>query len=281
MRCVICILKSLIMSLLMSHSGYVMAQTQQAQRIVALGGGITEIIYALDQEHRLAGVDQSSLYPEKVRLLPSVGYYRNIPVEGVMQLKPDLVIASEQAGPLHSLNQLKSLGLRVESVSDQPQLESLYNRIEQIAQLLGVSERGQQLRDELEYQLGHGYQYSAEKPSVMIVVLRAGKLLGAGRGTAAAKIIELSSLENALNDMNGYQPLSAEVVSARMPFAVVVTTLSVQSLGGIDAVRDHPALRHVPAVRTGRLIEIDDMLAQGLGPRLPAAIQTIRQGVMQ
>ncbi len=272
-------LMRIIIFLIAFAGGHVFAQVQNPERIVALGGGVTEIIYALGQQHRLVGVDQSSLYPPEAQALPSVGYYRSIPVEGLLQLKPDLVIASEQAGPSHSLSQLKSLGLRVESVSDEPELDSLYRRIAQIAKLLGVSERGQLIRDELEHKLSDSYQYAAEKPSIMLVVMRSGKLLGAGRGTAAAKIIELSSLDNALNDVQGYQPVSAEIISARLPTALIVTTLSVQSLGGMEAVRDHPALRSVPAAINNRIIELDDLLAQSLGPRLPTAIQTIRQGV--
>lgn len=269
------------MSYLTVSGGQAIAQDAYPQRIVALGGSVTEIIYALGQQHRLAGVDRSSLYPEQVKNLPSVGYYRSIPLEGVLQLKPDLVIASEQAGPSHNLVKLQSLGLRVESVSDQPELDSLYKRIEQIAGLLGESERGRQIRDDLEYKLSHSYEYSEAKPSVMMIVMRSGKLLGAGRGTVAAKIIELSSFDNALSDMQGYQPISAEIVSARMPDALIVTTLSVQSLGGMEAVRAHPALRHVPAVIDGHVIELDDLLAQSLGPRLPMAIQSLRKGVMQ
>ena len=262
-------------------AGHASAQEITPQRIVSLGGGITEIIFALGQQHRLAGVDQSSLYPKQAQLLPSVGYYRSIPVEGILQLKPDMVIASEQAGPAHSMSQLSELGLRVERVSDQPEVDSLYIRIEQVAKLLGVPERGKLIRDALEHEIAHAYQFSADQPTVMMVVMRSGKLLGAGSKTAAAKIIELSSLDNVLKDIQGYRQISAEVVSTRMPSALIVTTSSVQSLGGISAVREHPALRHIPAVENGRLIELEDLLAQGLGLRLPLAIQTIRQGVSQ
>jgi iron complex transport system substrate-binding protein len=262
-------------------SGQVFAQKISPQRIVSLGGGVTEIIFALGQQHRLAGVDQSSLYPEQAQLLPSVGYYRSIPIEGILQLKPDMVIASEQAGPEYSLSQLSLLGLRVERVSDQPQVDSLYRRIEQVAGLLGVPERGKLIREALEHDLAHSYQHSSDRTSVMLVVMRSGKLLGAGNGTAAAKIISLSSLDNVLNDVQGYQQISAEIVSKKMPSALIVTTSSVQSLGGILAVRDHPALRHIPAVKNGRLIELEDLLAQGLGLRLPYAIQMIRAGVRQ
>jgi len=257
------------------------AQHAPPERIVSLGGGVTEIIYALGQQHRLVGLDQSSIYPTEAQSLPSIGYYRSVPIEGVLQLKPDLVIASEQAGPRHALAQLSTLGLRIERVSDQPELDSLYKRIEQISEILGVAQRGQLMRDELEHKLAHSYHFSSHRPDAMMVVMRSGKLLGAGRDTAAAKVMELSALDNVLNDLSGYRPISAEIVSARLPSALIVTTLSVQAMGGITAVREHPALRHAPAAKSGQLIVLDDLLAQGLGPRLPLAIETVRQGLIE
>ena len=66
------------------------------ERVVTLGGSVTEIVYGLGQGARLVGDDQSSLYPPEARRLPSVGYYRAVPVEGVLSLKPDLVLASSR-----------------------------------------------------------------------------------------------------------------------------------------------------------------------------------------
>lgn len=256
------------------------AHPVEAKRIIALGGSVTEIIYALGQHNRLVGIDQSSVYPPEVQALPSIGYYRNVPAEGVLRLKPDLVIASEQAGPSQALAQLESLGIRIERVSDQPELESLYTRVRQIANLLGVPDRGKLMRDDLELQLTTSYQLNAHRPSAMMLVMRTGKLLGAGRNTAAAKIIELSSLENALNDYTGYRPISAEIVHARMPQALIVTSHTVQSFGGMDTLLQQVVLSKTPAAMNGHIIELDDLLAQGLGPRLPLAIQKIRQGVL-
>lgn len=269
-------------SLLAPHPFIAQQSTKNsgAKRIVALGGGVTEIIFALEQQARLVGIDHSSLYPPDAQRIQSVGYYRNVPIEGVLRLKPDLVIASEQAGPTHSLKHLSSSGIRIEVVSDQPELSSLYKRIMQIAQILGVPERGQLLCDSIEFQLNKSYQYDHQRESVMMIVMRSGKLLGAGRDTAAAKIIDLAFLNNTLNDVKGYRAISAEIVSARMPQSIIITSLSVQSLGGMHAVAQHPALSSSTAARDGRLIELDDLLAQSLGPRLPTAIEIIRRGVV-
>ena len=71
----------------------------QAQRVVSVGSALTEIIYALGAEKMLVGVDTTSLYPAAARSLPQVGYMRALSAEGVLSLRPSLVIATTAAGP--------------------------------------------------------------------------------------------------------------------------------------------------------------------------------------
>ena len=46
--------------------------------VVSLGGSVTEIIYALGQDHRLIARDTTSTFPPEVNALPDVGYVRAI-----------------------------------------------------------------------------------------------------------------------------------------------------------------------------------------------------------
>ena len=69
----------------------------QAQRVVSVGSALTEIVYALGAEKMLVGVDTTSLYPAAARSLPQVGYMRALSAEGVLSLKPTLVIATTAA----------------------------------------------------------------------------------------------------------------------------------------------------------------------------------------
>src|SRR5215207_8192946 len=69
-------------------------------RIVSIGGAITEILYALGFDDRLAGVDSTSLYPAAaLRDKPNVGYMRQLSAEGVLGLNPSLVLAAQGSGP--------------------------------------------------------------------------------------------------------------------------------------------------------------------------------------
>ena len=255
-------------------------QTLDTSRIVTLGGSVTEIVYALGAGARIVGTDQSSIYPPQATELPSVGYYRRLPSEGVVSLRPTVILASEHAGPPDAIAQMKSLGIPVIMVSDKPNLDSLQSRIERISESLQVQAQGDALIRDLRSSLAAVQAKSAPPLSAMTVVMRGGKLLGAGSDTAANVVLEAAGLKNVLKGQNAYRPLSAEVVSALAPEVLVVTTSTVESMGGLDQVRQSPVLAMTPAVKHNKVIVLDDLLAQGFGLRFAQAIAQVRDGVL-
>ncbi|MEM8540158.1 MAG: ABC transporter substrate-binding protein, partial [Pseudomonadota bacterium] len=74
-------------------------ESETHQRVLAIGGAVTEIIYALGEEDRLVGRDSTSVFPPEAQKLPDVGYIRALSPEGVLSVKPDLVLARENNGP--------------------------------------------------------------------------------------------------------------------------------------------------------------------------------------
>jgi len=92
------------------------ASAAPAQRVVSLGGDVTEIAYALGEQGRLVGVDQTSIYPDAVHALPQVGYLRNLSAEGIISLKPDLILAAKAAGPAAVLQQLNDAKIAIVSL---------------------------------------------------------------------------------------------------------------------------------------------------------------------
>ncbi|MDM9560308.1 heme/hemin ABC transporter substrate-binding protein [Bordetella petrii] len=253
------------------------AQAEPAARVVALGGTVTEIVYALDQGHRLAGADLSSLYPEAATRLPRVGYYRAVPVEGVLALRPDLVLASDQAGPPAALARLREVGVRVEMVSDQPSVQSLDERIRQVARALDVPERGEKLAASVARALAEARALPASQARAVLIMNRTGTPLGAGSDTAASLVLELSGLVNVLAGQQGYKPLSAEALSALAPQVIVVPRMSLEAAGGMEKLRAMPGVANTPAAADGCIVVMDDLLALGTGPRLPQAIRTLKE----
>lgn len=253
------------------------ACAQLASRVVSLGGTVTEIVYDLGQGKRLVADDLSSLYPEAATKLPRVGYYRAVPLEGVLSMKPDLVLASEHAGPPKVLDRIRALGVKVSIVSDQPSLASLYKRVEQIAAQLGVPEKGSALLDKIRTSIEAAQSMRGTSRRVLLVMNRTGQLLAAGGNTAANEILALAGLKNVLADQKGYKPVSAESVAALAPDMIVITTASMQASNGKAAFLARPGIAMTPAAKQHRVVAMDDLLILGLGPRTGQAIRALKK----
>ena len=252
------------------------AQGAAPERVVTLGGSVTEIAFALDRGDRIVADDLSSLYPEAATRLPRVGYYRATPVEGVVAMRPDMVLASEQAGPPQAIQKLAELGVNLQVVSDQPTIESLFRRIEQVAGALDARSAGAQLSASLRRDLDRIQAQPRSGRPTLLMVNRTGASQGAGSGTAADEVLRLAGLTNVLAGQQGYKPLSPEAMTALAPELIVIATSSLDALGGMDKLLQVPGVIGTPAARAGRIVVMDDLLVLGLGPRLPQALRQLQ-----
>ena len=85
----------------------IVALAASRERVVALGGDVTEIVYALGAQSSLVARDSTSQWPEAANALPDVGYLRQLNAEGILATRPTLVLASAQAQPSLALKQLE------------------------------------------------------------------------------------------------------------------------------------------------------------------------------
>ncbi|MBO9330092.1 ABC transporter substrate-binding protein [Achromobacter xylosoxidans] len=263
-------------------AGWTMALAAHAgapERVVTLGGSVTEIVYGLGQEGRLVGDDLSSLYPEAATRLPHVGYYRAVPVEGVLALEPDLVLASEQAGPPEALRRLAEVGVRVVTVPDRPSVDSLQARIRNVAAALDAAPQGERMAERVARELEQAEAVPASRARAILLFKLGGVLRGAGNGTTANKVMTMAGLVNVLHDQQGYKPISAEAVSALAPDVIVVTKSSLAASGGKAGLLATPGIASTPAAARQRLIVMDDPLLLGMGPRLPQALTELKREV--
>lgn len=248
---------------------------QKAPRIVSVGSSLTEIFYALGAENLLVGVDSTSLYPPQARSLPQVGYMRALSAEGVLALKPNLIMATTAAGPAAVLDQLRSTGIEVIVLPDHYDYESVVKKIEMVGKVTGKTAEAEALiaqgRAEMEA-LKAKLATAASKPRVLFLLsMSGGAPQAAGRDTAADGIIRLAGGVNAIDGYAGYRPLTPEAVIASRADFVLLPRQSVEALGGVQAVLDQPALSRTPAGRDGKVLQFDALLLLGFGPRTPQA----------
>lgn len=252
----------------------------ESPRIVCLGGAVTETVWALGAGEQVVAVDDSSTYPAEAASLPHVGYYRMISAEGVLSLKPDLVLASEEAGPPEALEQLKQAGVTLERIPGSATVSGCVSRIRAIGTLLNRAEAAEELAGNIESSLAELTAVTNQRAKVLFVFARgAGTLNVSGEGTAAHEIIQLAGGQNAVTEYKGYRPMTAESVAQAQPDVVLITASGLQSIGGAEALWQLPGLNATPAGHNQRVIALDDLYLLGFGPRLPAAVRELQESI--
>ena len=93
--------------------GHTVTLPQPAQRIVSLSPHVTEMVYAIGAGDRLVAVTSHSDYPEQARALPVVGDFRQIDMERVLALKPDLLVAWSGGSLAPQVEKLRQAGIPV------------------------------------------------------------------------------------------------------------------------------------------------------------------------
>ncbi|MDP1977199.1 hemin ABC transporter substrate-binding protein [Undibacterium sp.] len=260
------------------------------QRIISVGGAITEIIFALNANNDLVAVDTTSNFPESVQKLPNVGYARALSAEGVLALAPTQIIASEDAGPPAVIRQLSSSGIPLAVLPAHHKFEGVLDRIRQIGELTGTQAQAATLMQGLQKEWAKVRtpieQRKSKVPKAVFILAHApNQIMVAGRETAAHAVLEYAGASNALtaanggNGFSGYKPLTPEAMIAAQPDIIVVTDQGLKASGGIDSVLKLPGVEQTPAGRKRRVLSQEAMLMLGFGPRLPIAISQLDSAI--
>lgn len=256
----------------------------RGERIVTVGGAITETVFALGRGGAVVGRDSSSVYPAEVERLPSVGYQRTLAAEAILALEPDLVIAGAEAGPPAAIAQLRAAGVRVEIVAAAETVAAAAERIRAVGGVLERDADAGSLARLIEREASGAATSAAARPGprVMFVYGRGGgTVMVAGHATAATAMIELAGATSAFTGYDGYKPLSGEAVVAAAPEVVLLPARSLATLGGLDGVLALPGVADTPAGRARRIVALDDLLLLGFGPRLPSAIDELARALRE
>lgn len=248
-------------------------------RLISVGGAMTEIVYELGMEALLVATDTTSTYPEAALRLPKVGYQRALSAEGVLSLRPDLILASGDAGPPTAIEQLRAARVDVRMLPSRHSLQGLQENIAFVARALQVQNRGMALEKQLlsRWQsTEQGVQRYASRPRVVFLLAHTpNNTMVAGAETAADAMITLAGAINPLKTFRGYRPLTAEGIVAAQPDILLVTTQGLSAAGGIAALLSKPGVALTPAGRAKRVVDLDALYLLGFGPRLPQAVHEL------
>jgi iron complex transport system substrate-binding protein len=277
-------------SLLLGIAGALIAPAISAapsRRIVSVGGALTETLYALGAQGELVGADTTSLFPDAARKLPSVGYARALSAEGLLSLRPTLIVATQDAGPPAVLRQIESARVPLALLDADHRFEGVVARTQRLAELCGRVEAGRTLvaylqRGWAEVQAQVAQRNAARKAASRVLFVLSHSMAQvrvSGSGTAADAMLRYAGAVNVLSSFEGYKPLSPEAAIAAAPEVILATDQGLEAAGGIDGLLRAPGLAQTPAGRQRRVVSLDALLLLGFGPRLPQAVAALSEAL--
>lgn len=249
-----------------------------AERIITLGPDVSEIAFALGAGDRIVALDRGSKFPAEATEKPNVGYRRQLSAEGVLALRPDLIIAAEDIGPPEVVDIFKTLSIPVVFVPENNSLAGIRDKIELIAATLDRVNEGEALAQTVAADFEAAAKLAEKVPAEARrkVVFFHGllRLTAAGEDTAADAIIGYAGGINPFETIKGYKPASEEVLLDMAPDTILMMG---NGNGGPtpEEVFSVPALSATPAAATKSLIVLDGPYMLGFGPRTAGAIRDL------
>jgi len=252
-----------------------------AERIVAAGAAVTEILWDLGASDEVVGVDTTSRHPaEALASRPDVGYFRRLSAEGLLSLRPTMIVAVSGAGPREVLDIVAEAGVRVVRVEDDWTTQGVATKIERIGEAVGRRAEADALAAKTRAAfaaLEATRAGRATHPRALFLLSAAnGRPVVAGRDTAADAMIALAGATNVAGDFTGYKPLTDEAIVDAAPEVVVTMENGPESLTA-EKIFALPAFSATPAARDRRLVSVDGSDLLAFGPRTP----TIARDLME
>ncbi|PHV70845.1 ABC transporter substrate-binding protein [Sporanaerobium hydrogeniformans] len=252
-------------------TGEIITLTKKPERIVSLAPSTTEILYFLGLESKIVGRTKYCNYPESLVSVPEIGGTSNPNIEAVVDLAPDLVVASTHVSD-EVINKLREVGIPVVFLNEQENFEGTYSAIRKIGQLTGAGEEAEIVIEDMKSKLERVASALAalnkeDKPTVYYATGYGESDYGAGGNTFIGEIITLAGGDNIAKDVQGWS-ISKEQIAQGDPDIIIVPTGG--DMKANMEVQDF--YKDLRAIKEGHIYEIDGDSISRQGPRIADAL---------
>jgi iron complex transport system substrate-binding protein len=245
-----------------------------AQRVVSMLPSLTESVCALGKCSVLVGVDRFSNWPKSVDALPRLGGIADANIEGIVRLKPDLVLV-EKSSPL--VARLQSLGISVMAF-DVQSMADVQRTLRRLDIVLGVTESGPVWeRIQLDIARASRTLTSSQKAARVYFEVNPAPF-AAGKTSFIGELLDRLGMQNiATEKMGAYPKINPEFVVQSRPDLIMTTEASPKQLA------QRPGWKSIPAIEANRICFFSaaqsDVLVRP-GPRMGDAASLIADCAM-
>ncbi|MGB3210074.1 MAG: cobalamin-binding protein [Desulforhopalus sp.] len=239
--------------LMVDQTGEEIELPAEPERVLALAPSLTEMVFSLQAEEKLVGATRYSNFPPAAKKLPRVGSYVQLDLERIVAIKPDLCLAIKDGNPRRTADAIKALGIPVFAI-DPRSIEQIMEAFLLLGDILGASERAEELVSDMEHRLDVVKKRVASSPARPLVFFQIADipLVSAGKNSYIDKLITLAGGSNLAGNMTEYPRFSWENIMLLQPEVVVISSMAG---GKSPELLKASWLRwpEIPAVRNNRL----------------------------
>lgn len=247
-------------------AGATIILAKPAQRVVSLAPHVTEALFAAGGAERIVGTVEYSDYPPAARVIPRVGDNRQVDVERLLALKPDLLVVWRHNASSRQMEQLRKLGIPL-FYSDPHKLEDIPESVLKLGRLMGTEQQAKQSAAELRAHIDDLIARYRNRPVVRVFYQVWNKpLYTLNERHIVSDAIRICGGENIFASLTAAAPnITQEAVLQENPEAIVSGDRQNQEVSGIEIWKQYPTML---AVKRGNLFALDANLMNRSGPRI-------------
>ncbi|HEY3933294.1 MAG TPA: ABC transporter substrate-binding protein [Gemmatimonadales bacterium] len=251
-------------------------------RVVCVSKQINEDLYAIGAENVLVARDLTSVYPEQIIKLQSVGYHRALNAEGIISMKPTLFLNDGNLGPDAVVEQVKKVGIPTLTLNPGNTMDSaqaliealgnLFHREHQADSVVAAWKAGMDsvFADTAKWGQGH-------RPRVLIIHFGQirNNYLALKRGGPADQMLHWAGADNAIDSAGGMSQLTPELIARAAPDIIIATEVGFDRYGSVEKFKTMPGIALTPAGQSNRIYRITEQKIMYFGPRTPAVVREL------
>lgn len=246
--------------------GNTVTVAKPAQRVISLAPHVTEMLFAAGGGSHVVGVVAYSDFPEAAKQVQQVGSNRELDLERIIALKPDLFVVWRHGSSERQIEMVRKLGVPVYH-SEPHKLEDIPASLLKLGQLMGTEAVARPAAADLGRQLASlRAKYANRSPVRSFYQVWDKPLYTLNGEHIVSDALRLCGGENIFARL----PITAPVVSIEgvlqeNPEAIFAT--AEKNYGGVSLWKPYGSLT---AVRNDNLFTIDGNLLNRAGPRMIA-----------
>lgn len=246
--------------------GNVITLQKPALRIIAMAPHVTELLFAAGGGDKIVGAVSYSDFPEAAKKIPRIGSNRQIDMERVIALKPDLIVAWMHGSSERQIETLRQLGIPIFH-SEPVKLDGIPDSLLRLGQLMGTESVAQPAAADIRKQFAALARQYSNRPPVRLFYQVWDKPLYTLNGVSiVSDAMRLCGGVNIFADLKATAPVvSVEAVLQADPEAIFGT--AEKDYGGVSLWKQYATMK---AVRNDNLFTLDGELLNRAGPRMVA-----------